>query len=71
MNNIVKRSLPPCAAAGVVAAVLFVAAVPAFATGLHSCESEPRSEWVSKETLEANLTEQGWQVRRIKEDGNC
>ncbi|MCY4463478.1 MAG: PepSY domain-containing protein [Albidovulum sp.] len=44
---------------------------PASATGWHTCDSEPRSDWVAKETLEDQLTEQGWQVRRIKEDGNC
>ena len=44
---------------------------PARATGSHTCDSGPRSGWVSRETRAENLTAQGWQVRRIKEDGGC
>jgi hypothetical protein len=40
-------------------------------TGLATCESEPRSQWQPPEKLEKQLTEQGWKVRRIKEDGGC
>ena len=41
------------------------------ATGLATCESGPKSGWQSTETLEKQLKEKGWQVRRIKEDGGC
>ena len=51
-------------------AVLF-AGTPTFATGLATCDSGPRSGWQSAEKLEKELTEKGWKVRRIKEDGGC
>jgi hypothetical protein len=41
------------------------------ATGLATCDSEPRSQWQVREVLEKKLTEQGWKIRRIKEDGGC
>jgi hypothetical protein len=41
------------------------------ATGLATCDSEPRSQWQAQEVLEKKLIEQGWKVRRIKEDGGC
>lgn len=44
---------------------------PAHATGLATCESGPKSGWKSPEVLTKQLTDQGWQVRRIKEDGGC
>jgi hypothetical protein len=43
----------------------------AFATGLMTCESEPREAWQSKEDLRASLNDDGWQVRKIKVDGGC
>lgn len=57
---------------GILAAVLAIAAaVPAGATGLYTCDSGPRSGWKSQEVLKKTLTDQGWKVRRIKEDGGC
>ena len=50
---------------------LIMLAAPAGATGLYSCDSSPRENWQSREVLTRLLTEQGWQVRRIKEDGGC
>ena len=44
---------------------------PVFATGLATCDSGPESGWQSKDTLEKQLTEKGWTVRRIKVDGGC
>ena len=68
--NLRSLSLTACSTA--LAVFLFAGATqPALATGWHTCESEPKSDWISKEDLESRLTEQGWQVRRIKEDGNC
>ena len=49
---------------------LFVATA-ASATGLATCESSPRSGWQPVEKLEKLLADQGWKVRRIKEDGGC
>jgi hypothetical protein len=46
-------------------------AVAAQATGLATCDSGPKSGWQASEKLEKELTEKGWQVRRIKEDGGC
>ena len=40
-------------------------------TGLATCDSGPKSGWQPQETLEKQLTDQGWKVRRIKEDGGC
>ncbi len=44
---------------------------PAGATGLATCESGPESGWRPQETLQKQLTDRGWQVRRIKVDGGC
>lgn len=41
------------------------------ATGLATCDSGPRETWQPQEKLEKQLTEKGWKVRRIKEDGGC
>lgn len=51
--------------------LLVLAAGPASATGLATCDSGPKSGWQASEVLEKRLTEQGWKVRRIKEDGGC
>ena len=61
------RALVPTLTAG----LLVLAAHPASATGLATCESGPKSGWQATEVLEKRLTEQGWKVRRIKEDGGC
>lgn len=47
------------------------AAGPAFATGLATCDSGPRSGWQPEAALEKMLKERGWQIRRIKIDGGC
>lgn len=41
------------------------------ATGLHSCDSGDTSDWQSMESLKNKLVEDGWKVRKIKEDGGC
>ncbi len=46
-------------------------AAPAHATGLYNCDSGPRDGWKSREQLKKAFTDQGWAVRRIKEDGGC
>jgi hypothetical protein len=55
-----------------VAATLALAtAAPAFATGLATCDSGPQSGWQPQDVLKKQLTDKGWQVRRIKVDGGC
>lgn len=44
---------------------------PAFATGLATCDSGPRSTWQPVEKLEEALKKKGWTIRRVKEDGGC
>lgn len=41
------------------------------ATGLATCDSGPQETWQPQATLEKQLTDKGWQVRRIKVDGGC
>ena len=43
----------------------------AWATGLATCDSGPKSGWQPVEKLESMLKEKGYIVRRIKEDGGC
>jgi hypothetical protein len=45
--------------------------LPAVATGLATCNSGPESGWQSEDALKRKLTDQGWQIRRIKIDGGC
>jgi hypothetical protein len=42
-----------------------------YATGLATCDSGPQENWQSQSVLEKQLTDKGWQVRRIKIDGGC
>ncbi len=48
-----------------------MACAPAFATGLATCDSGDKSTWQAPSVLEKRLTQEGWTVRRIKEDGGC
>lgn len=50
---------------------LAVGAAPVHATGLATCDSGPREKWQSEDALTKKLQAQGWQIRRIKVDGNC
>jgi hypothetical protein len=63
----VARLLAAC----MIALPLALAALPAGATGLATCDSGPKSGWQPQEKLEKMLTAQGWKIRRIKEDGGC
>ena len=67
MNPARATAATLCLAAALAAAL----AAPASATGLATCESGPKSGWHPTETLEKQLTDKGWEVRRIKEDGGC
>ena len=55
-------------------ATLVVAALTttaASATGRYTCDSGDRSTWKTMDELKSKMIAEGWQVRRIKEDGNC
>ncbi len=54
-----------------VAALALAVSVPAQATGLHTCDAGDRGAWKTAGQLQAKMTKEGWQVRRIKEDGGC
>ena len=41
------------------------------ATGLATCDSGPKESWQPQANLEKKLTDQGWKVNRMKEDGGC
>ena len=66
MNQTLNAGLSALA----LAATAFTAS-PAHATGLATCDSGPQSGWQPQATLEKQLTDQKWQVRRIKVDGGC
>jgi hypothetical protein len=54
------------------AAVAWALCSPAFATG--ACpikDAGPKAEWKEQAALEKKLVASGWQVRRIKVDGQC
>jgi len=48
-----------------------ITSAPAFASGLATCDSGDKATWQATSVLEKQLTERGWNVRRIKEDGGC
>lgn len=44
-------------------------AVPALAGA--KCEQHPKNEWMPKETLQAQLQQQGYTIKKFKVDGHC
>lgn len=65
------KKIPFSVARRCLAMLLLLATQRSGATGLATCDSEPRSQWRTQEVLEKKLIERGWKVRRIKEDGGC
>lgn len=59
------------AVTALLAALLLGAMPPAMATGLATCDSGPKEGWQDESVLRERLEEQGWEIRRIKEDGGC
>ncbi len=53
------------------ATALLLALAGAHATGLATCDSGPKASWQPQAKLAQMLQDQGWTVRRIKEDGGC
>ena len=70
MTRMIRHSMVH-RALGAVAITLFALHTPAHATGLATCDSGAKSGWQSTDVLTKQLTDKGWQVRRIKEDGGC
>ena len=60
---------PLLAAATTFAGLALAAAT--HATGAMTCDSGDPSGWQTQEALEEQLTDEGWEVRRSKVDGNC
>jgi hypothetical protein len=63
-----RRFLP---ALFTVTAMAIMPTVPAHATGAITCKPTPQSRWKSQDALKAQLTKQGWTVRKSKVDGGC
>ena len=53
------------------AAGALLAFAHSFATGLATCDSGPREAWQPQAKLEKMLSERGWRINRVKEDGGC
>ena len=52
-------------------AAALASASTAYATGAMTCDSGDPAGWQPQPALEEKLVAEGWQVRRIKVDGNC
>lgn len=50
---------------------LLLAGSKAQATGLMTCDAGPPAGWQPQETLQRQLVQKGWDVRRIEVDGGC
>ena len=62
--------MKPLSALAILAVAVAVAAAgPAFAEG--KCSNAPKSKWLPKSALEAQLQADGYSVRRIKVEGGC
>ena len=44
---------------------------PACATGLYECAPTQSSSWLTQKEVTEKLVGEGWQVRRVKENGGC
>jgi hypothetical protein len=52
-------------------AALLLSAGAAQAHGGATCDAGPKEKWQSQELLQKQLTDKGWQVRRVRIDGGC
>ncbi len=52
-------------------AALFATVGTAHAHGGATCDSGPKDKWQPQSTLEKQLTDKGWQVKRVRVDGGC
>lgn len=53
------------------AALAFLAAAPAHATGYENCSKAPKAQWKPIGEAEAAAKSSGYEVRRSKIDGTC
>ena len=56
--------------AAIAAGSILALAQPAAATGKMTCDA-PQASWKSMDALKAQLTKEGWSVRKAKVDGGC
>ena len=56
--------------AAIAAASALALAQPVAATGKMTCDA-PQASWKSMDALKAQLTKEGWAVRKAKVDGGC
>ena len=55
-----------------ITAILTISTVQSVnATGMYTCDSGNRAGWQSMSALQEKLEQEGWKVRKIKEDGGC
>lgn len=46
-------------------------ATPALAEQSRDCSNAPKSQWMSQDAAKQKLTDQGYDVRRLKLEGSC
>lgn len=65
------KAFPFSLAIALAAGIAAVSATPAAATGKISCKAGPQAGWKTMDALTAQLTKDGWVVRKAKVDGGC
>jgi hypothetical protein len=53
------------------ASVIAFSVTTADATGRYTCEDVAKSKWLTQEALTKKLSDEGWAIRFMKEDGGC
>ncbi|MDR6207883.1 PepSY domain-containing protein [Paraburkholderia graminis] len=61
-----KMNVRVCAAVAVAAIAL-----PLSAQATGSCTTEPKAKWMQDKEVSKQLAKQGYQVKRVKTEGNC
>jgi hypothetical protein len=61
-----KMNVRLCAAVAVAAIAL-----PLSAQATDSCTTEPKAKWMQDKEIAKQLEKQGYQVKRVKTEGNC
>lgn len=65
--KLIKRSI----FAALVPLVFAMSSGSAFAHGDVKCTTEPKEKWRPHTELEAKLTKEGWQIRRMEKTTSC
>jgi hypothetical protein len=50
-------------------AAALIGAAPAFAT--ETCPGTPKDKWLRAEEIQQRMEKKGYEVRRVKKEGNC